>query len=85
MHYKDILLPTIHANIKLKQPEFITIASASALATELRELLEKSDSIYKANIFLDLNEDEPNEDDSKDDVVSDNDVAVKDKLADSVV
>jgi len=85
VHYKDILLPTIHANIKLKQPELITIASASALATELRELLEKSDSIYKANIFLDLNEDEPNEDDSKDDVVSDNDVAVKDKLADPVV
>jgi len=56
VHYQDMRLAHIDANIRLKQPELTTITSAASLATELRELVEESDSIYKANIFLDIND-----------------------------
>jgi len=56
VHYQDMLLPNVDAHIKLMSPEWTTIASAASVASELRELLEGSDSINRANIYLDLNE-----------------------------
>jgi len=74
VHNKDLPLANIDANIKLKHPELITVSSAISLAAELRELLENSDGICKANIFLDLNE--------VDDL---NELSIKDDLKDAVV
>lgn len=54
VHYQDTLLATINANIKLKSPS-ITIEKAEDVAAELKDLLEKNDSIHSAGIFLDLN------------------------------
>lgn len=89
MHYKDMRLSNIDANIKLKQPELTTITSATLLATELKELLEKSDRIDKASIFLDVNE---NDAVIKDSVVNNaimkdtfvNDVLFKDAVVEEV-
>lgn len=82
-------LSNIDANIKLKQPELTTITSATLLATELKELLEKSDRIDKASIFLDVNE---NDAVIKDSVVNNaimkdtfvNDVLFKDAVVEEV-
>ncbi len=54
MHYQDTLLATVNANIRLKSPS-ITIEKAEDVAAELKDLLEKSDNIHSAGIFLDLN------------------------------
>jgi len=89
VHYKDMRLSNIDANIKLKQPELTTITSATLLATELKELLEKSDRIDKASIFLDVNE---NDAVIKDSVVNNaimkdtfvNDVLFKDAVVEEV-
>lgn len=47
------MLAKINANIKLKSPS-ITIEKAEDVAAELKDLLEKSDNIHSAGIFLDL-------------------------------
>ena len=44
----------MNANIKLKSP-IITIEKAEDIAAELKDLLEKSENIHSAGIFLDLN------------------------------
>lgn len=56
VHYRNLPLANIDANIKLKHSERITVSNAISLAVELRKSLENSDHICKANIFLDLNE-----------------------------
>jgi len=85
VHYKDMRLANIDVNIKLKAPELTTITSATLLATELKELLEKSDRIDQASIFLDVNE---NDAVIKDTVVTDaimNDTFAKEVLFKDVV
>jgi len=84
--YKDMHLANVDANIKLKKTELTTIASAILLVAELKDLLEKSESVYKANIFLDLNDDVIKED-LNDDVTKDelNDGVIKDELEESII
>ena len=79
-------LANVDANIKLKKTELTTIASAILLVAELKDLLEKSESVYKANIFLDLNDDVIKED-LNDDVTKDelNDGVIKDELEESII
>jgi len=55
VHYEGSLKAIVDANIKLKSP-FMTITNATNTANDLRELLESSENIYRANIYLDLNE-----------------------------
>jgi hypothetical protein len=45
----------VDANIKLKS-SLMTIENAKNTAKDLRELLESSANIHRANIYLDLNE-----------------------------
>ncbi len=54
VHYQDTLLATVNANIKLKSQD-TTIDKAESVAVELKKLLEGSDDIHSASIFLDLN------------------------------
>lgn len=55
VHYEDTLQAIVHVNIKLKNT-FTTIQKATVAAKDLRDLLEESDNIHKANIYLDLND-----------------------------
>ncbi len=55
MHYKDTLNTIVDVNIKLKNP-LTTIQKATIAAKDLRDILEESANIHKANIYLDLNE-----------------------------
>lgn len=55
VHYKDTLNAIVDVNIKLKGA-LTTIENATTTAKDLRALLEKSDNIHQANIYLDLNE-----------------------------
>jgi len=89
VHYQDMRLANIDANIKLKEPELTTITTATLLATELKELLEKSDRINKASIFLDVNENDAIINDSvvNDAIMKDtfvNDVLFKDAVVEEV-
>lgn len=54
VHYQDTLLTNINANIKLKNLD-ITIDKAEGVAVELKKILEGSQHIHSASIFLDLN------------------------------
>lgn len=54
VHFQDTLLPTINANIKLKSND-LTIEKAESVAAELKQLLENSENIHNAGIYLDLN------------------------------
>ena len=54
MHYQDTLLPTVNANIKLNSSG-LTIDKAEDVAKELKTLLESSENIHSAGIYLDLN------------------------------
>ena len=56
VHYQDTILANVDATIRLRNPENISITTAMLTATELRKTLEESKLIYKANIYLDLNE-----------------------------
>lgn len=55
VHYEGSLNAIVDANIKLKSP-FMTISNATNTANDLRDLLESSENIHRANIYLDLNE-----------------------------
>ena len=55
VHYKDTLNAIVDVNIKLKGA-LTTIENATSTAKDLRALLENSDNIHQANIYLDLNE-----------------------------
>ena len=55
VHYHDTLKVDVDANVVLKRPDDMTVSQATNIAKELRELLERSENIDKANIFLDLN------------------------------
>ena len=57
VHFQNTLVATVDANIKLKNTD-TNISVASKVAKELRGLLEQSNDIQSARIFLDLNEDE---------------------------
>lgn len=57
LHFRDTVLAHVDASIKLKSPEETTITGATEVATELRDILESSNNINSANIFLDLNDD----------------------------
>lgn len=47
---------SVDVTIKLENPEWTTVTAASALAKELRIVLQEgSENIHKANIYLDLN------------------------------
>lgn len=86
VNYNDLPLANIDANIKLKHPEQITVSSAILLAAELRESLENSDGICKANIFLDLNKDDIKDDLNKDNIKDDlNKVSIKDDIKETIV
>jgi len=54
VHYQDTLLAKVNANIKLKSQN-TTIDKAESVAVELKKLLEGSEHIHSASIFLDLN------------------------------
>lgn len=56
LHFKDTVLAHVDASIKLKSPEETTILGAAEVASELRDVLESSNTIDTANIFLDLND-----------------------------
>ena len=49
----DTLLPIVNARIKLKSQN-LTISDAQEVARELKEVLEGSDDIHNAHIYLDL-------------------------------
>lgn len=55
VHYEGTLNAIVDANIKLKSPQ-MTISNATTTAKDLKELLESSAYIHRANIYLDLNE-----------------------------
>eukprot|EP00591_Stephanopyxis_turris_P000917 CAMPEP_0195518772 /NCGR_PEP_ID=MMETSP0794_2-20130614/13624_1 /TAXON_ID=515487 /ORGANISM="Stephanopyxis turris, Strain CCMP 815" /LENGTH=562 /DNA_ID=CAMNT_0040647793 /DNA_START=234 /DNA_END=1922 /DNA_ORIENTATION=- len=58
VHYEDTLLANVDVDIRIDPGT--TVAKANSLAGELRESLEKSNTINKACVFLDLNEENTN-------------------------
>ena len=54
VHYEDTVLANLSVKIKLENQE-ATIKDASHTAMELKTLLEDSEEINKASIYLDLN------------------------------
>lgn len=55
VHYKDTVHAIVDANIKLNNAE-TSIEKATIVAKHLRTIMEESEHIHKANIYLDLNE-----------------------------
>ena len=55
VHYEDTLHAVVDVNIKLES-ESATVTEAMETAKDVKSILEMSDNIHKANIYLDLNE-----------------------------
>jgi hypothetical protein len=53
VHYVDTLL--VNVDVDLRIGSFSTVWAANQIAGRVRDTLERSDQISKANIFLDLN------------------------------
>jgi len=68
VHYQDTVLVRVDANICVNPRS--TVSQANALAARLRNNLEQSDDIDQANIYLDLNPEEPAVDNRKEQLLS---------------
>ena len=55
-HYHDTLLIDVDVTIRLQHCHKVTIERVNLIANTVRKLLEDTDEIHKANIYLDLNE-----------------------------
>ena len=55
VHYEDTLNANVDVNIRLHNA-VTTIEQATTIAKDLKAILEESDNINKANIYLDLSE-----------------------------
>jgi len=59
IRYEDTLNTVVDANIRVDPTQLNRISDVTALASDLRTILEQSDHIHKANIYLDLNNHQP--------------------------